>query len=149
MPRDLVALHAEAVYLPPYRAAIVDLALTPIPQPPAEADDEPLHSTGEFDVVMVYDVRADGSRHVLQTLTRKDFAGANSIGPGGGCIHFFVPAHVSDRLFIGGVVRLAGETRARIGVAPVITVSNQISGSPPNEWPFAALGDDHVLPPPP
>lgn len=144
LPRDVVALHAEAVYLPSHHAAIVDLALSPIPEPPTESDEEALHETGSFDVVMVYSVRADGSRAVLRVLTAKDVV---AIGPGGGCIHFLAPGRPGDRLFIGGVVRRAGEMRARLGVAPITTVTNQIPGTPPNQWPFAAL-DDHALPAP-
>jgi hypothetical protein len=143
-PKGIVPLYAEAVYLPERRAAIVDLALTAIPQPPTEADEIPLHSSGEFDVVMIYIVHADGSREVSEVLSRPDLRAPRAIGPGGGCIHFLVPARVGDRLLLGAIVRTAGEKRARIGVAPTVTVVNQIPGSGPNQWPFEPLGDHNI-----
>jgi len=145
-PKGLVQLHAEAVQLTDGRV-IVDLAFTDIPRPPTEADEEPLHDTGEFFTVLVYRVAPDGWRTPIAILTRKDIVGPNAIGPGGGCIHFFVPAKAGDRLFIGGVVKPTGQGLS-IGATPVFTVQGQIEGSPVGQWPFAPLGDDHTLPPP-
>lgn len=145
-PKGLYPLHAEAVQLADGRV-IVDLAITNIEQPVTSAEEPGLHDTGEFLAVMVYIDRAGGKRDVIEVLTPKDYYGPNSIGPGGGCIHFFVPAKLGDQLFIGGVVKLAGQTRAQIGAAPSAVVVNQIPPNDYQQWPFAAL-PDHTLPPP-
>jgi hypothetical protein len=135
-PKNLTPLYVEATALPDGRT-IIDVALTPIPSPVQESDEEPLHESGSFQAVLVYIDREDGRRDTINA-----FAGnaLNQIGPGGGCIHLFVNARAGDRLFIGGAVKLAGETRSRIAAAPITQVQA-------GQWPFSVL-PDHNLPAP-
>jgi hypothetical protein len=135
-PKNIAPLYVEATALPDGRT-IIDVALTQIPVPIEESDEGPLHESGSFQAVLVYIDRADGRRDTINA-----FAGQalNQIGPGGGCIHLFVNAKAGDRLFIGGTVKLAGETRSRIAAAPITTVQ-------PGQWPFEDL-PDHNLPAP-
>ncbi|MGZ3477533.1 MAG: hypothetical protein ACXWUG_29455 [Polyangiales bacterium] len=135
-PKGLYPLSAEATALPDGRT-IIDVALTPIPSPVQESDEIPLHASGDFQVVLVYIDHADGTRDAINA-----FAGAalNQSGPGGGCIHVFVNAKAGDHLFIGGAVKLTGQTRTQIAAAPITTVQ-------PGQWPFNDL-PDHNLPAP-
>lgn len=115
MPAGAVRLYARATLDPALGTVMVDVATSPL----ANIGNTPIgnpHTDDQFQVVMVYIDRADGRRDVLRVL------GKNQIGPGGGCIHFNVVAKLGDRLFIGGVVKLAGTKGAKVGIAPTTTV---------------------------
>lgn len=127
-PRGLHALQARATFDAARGVTMVDVATTALQQRPTDPDP---HNDDEFIVAMVYVDRPTG-RDVLRVLAREDFTGTNQIGPGGGCIHFSVPANVGDRLAIGGVVRVAGDSRVRVAVAPVTTVVGGV-WSPPSD----------------
>ncbi len=127
-PKGQHLLYARATYDAARGVTMVDVATTALQQQPTDPDP---HNDDEFIVAMVYVDRSTG-RDVLRVLAREDFTGANQIGPGGGCIHFSVPANVGDRLAIGGVVRVAGDSRARVAVAPVTTVVGGV-WSPPSD----------------
>jgi hypothetical protein len=135
-PKNLYPLSAEATALPDGRT-IIDVALTPIPRPVEQVDEVPLHASGEFQVVLVYIDHADGTRDAINAFGGKAL---NQIGPGGGCVHLFVNAKAGDRLFIGGVVKPAGQKNAELAAAPITQVQ-------PGQWPFSVL-PDHNLPTP-
>jgi hypothetical protein len=112
-------LEVRATFDPQLGRTMVDLTSNAFPQQPGDPDP---HDGDDFLAVLVYVDRSNGVRDLLTVLTRQDYYGRNQIGPGGGCIHFSVPAAVGDRLAIGAVVKLEGENRARIAAAPATTV---------------------------
>jgi hypothetical protein len=116
----VVPLDVRATYDAALGTTMVDLTTGRIPNAPTDPDP---HNGDQFLAVLVYVDRTDGRRDLLTVVTRQEFTGPNQIGPGGGCIHFRIPALAGDRIAIGAVVRLETETRVRIGAAPVVTVA--------------------------
>lgn len=121
-PKGTWMLFANATHDSHTHQTMIDLDT----RDPQAGGSDPHINGDRFVSVMVYRLRDDGRRDVLTVL------GGQHIGPGGGCIHFSVPAATGDRLLIGGVVRLFDQQGARVAVAPELTV---VSG----EW-----SDDHV-----
>lgn len=119
-PTGVAPLQIRATYDPALGKTMVDLTSNAFPQAPTDPDP---HDDDRFLAVLVYVDRTDGRRDLVRVLTQKDYYGPNGIGPGGGCIHFNVPAAIGDRLFVGGIVKLEGETRARLAAAPLVTVT--------------------------
>ncbi|MBI2395751.1 MAG: hypothetical protein HYV09_39665 [Deltaproteobacteria bacterium] len=113
-PKNAVPLWARATFDPVLGRTMVDVATSEVPPIDVVPDHDP-HTADQFLLVQVFRDR-DGKREVLEVL------GAKKIGPGGGCIHFSVPALVGDRLQIGGVVRLANSMPPTAGVATPIEV---------------------------
>lgn len=101
---DLWKLSARAVY----DASNDTTAITLDTRDPTD----PRILTDRFIAVMVYRDRGNGVREALATLR------ANQIGPGGGCIHFQVPAKTGELLFIGAVIKLTGMQGAQLGAVP-------------------------------
>lgn len=127
--KSAYTLHARATYDAALGVTMIDVATTPLQQRPSDPDP---HNSDEFIVAIVYLDPPAGPRRVLRVLTRADFAGSDQIGPGGGCIHFRLPAAVGDRLAIGGVVQLEGDPRARVAAAPLTTVVGGV-WTPPSD----------------
>lgn len=133
-PTGLAPLQVRATFDPALGKTMVDLTSNAFPQAPTDPDP---HDGDRFLAVLVYVDRADGRRDLVRVLTQNDYYGPNGIGPGGGCIHFNVPARVGDRLFVGGIVRLEDERNARLAAAPLVTVTQ-------GQWGFAEeYGHDH------
>jgi len=107
-------LYGRATYDANIGAVMVDLATTPIP----EIGDAPWtnpHTADRFLNVRVWLVNGE-SRRLISVL------GGTSIGPGGGCIHFNVPATTGETLQIDSVVRLTSYGTPRAGRTAPITV---------------------------
>lgn len=113
-PKNAITLWARATFDPVLGQTMMDVATSQVPPIDVVPDHDP-HTADQFLLVQVFRDR-DGKREVLEVL------GAKKIGPGGGCIHFSVPANVGDRLQVGGVVRLASSLSSTAGVATPIEV---------------------------
>lgn len=109
-------IFARATYDANLDKVMVDLATTDIPPIDTAPTHDPHISTDRFFNVRVREIAPDGSARIMTVL------GGLQIGPGGGCIHFSVPAAVGDTLQIDSIVRVGGLGIRAGRTAPVTVV---------------------------
>ncbi len=109
-------IFARATYDAQLDKVMVDLATTEIPPIDVSPDHDPHIATDRFFNVRVRLVGADGTARLISAL------GGVQIGPGGGCIHFSVPANVGDTLDIDGVVRIGALGIRAARTSPITVV---------------------------
>lgn len=126
-------VFGRATYDAQLNEVMVDLATTEIPPIDIEPSHDPHISTDQFFNVRVRRIGTDGTARIISVV------GGTSIGPGGGCIHFSVPAAIGDTLAIDGVVRIGGLS-PRAAQTGLITV---VSGDWVNDQTVALHPHDH------
>lgn len=115
-------IFARATYDANLDKVMVDLATTDIPPIDTAPTHDPHIASDRFFNVRVRLIGTDGSARLITVL------GGVQIGPGGGCIHFNVPAAVGDTLQIDSIVRIGGLGIRAGRTAPVtVTVGDWVN----------------------
>jgi len=108
-PKGAMQLWARATWDAQLQTTMVDVSTTEVPPIDVVPSHDP-HNGDTFLSVQAFTFR-DGHRVNLATLS------GVQIGPGGGCIHFSVPAGVGETVYVGGIVRLTTDLAPGAGVA--------------------------------
>lgn len=108
-PKLAAPLWVRATWDPNLEATMVDVSTSSVPPIDVVPTHDP-HNGDKFLMVQAFTFR-DGRRVNLATLS------SVQIGPGGGCIHFSVPASIGETVYVGGVVRFQTDLAVRAGVA--------------------------------
>lgn len=124
-------LWVRATWDAQLQTTMVDVSTSEVPPIDVTPTHDP-HNGDQFLSVQAFTFR-DGKRVNLANL------GAKQIGPGGGCIHFSVPAGVGEQIYVGSIVRLEMDMKAGAGVAAPAPV---VVGDWVND-PTVALDPDH------
>lgn len=130
-PKGSTQLWVRATYDAQLGQTMVDVATSSVPPIEVAPDHDP-HNGDMFLSVQAFTFR-EGRRVNLATLSGR------AVGPGGGCIHFSVPAAVGEQIYVGGLVRLETEVTPRAGMAAPVSV---VVGDWVND-PTVALDPDH------
>ena len=123
-PKNLLPIFARATFDPTLGRTMLDVSTSQIPAIGNVPVSDP-HTADQFLALLVYVDRA-GRRDLVEVVAGPE------IGPGGGCVHVALNANVGDRIFVGGAVRLAGETRVHVAsvTSPVTIVSGDWANDP-------------------
>lgn len=130
-PKGAAPLFVRATWDPQLETTMVDVSTSWVPPIDVIPTHDP-HNGDQFLSAQAFTFRG-GKRVNLATL------GAKQIGPGGGCIHFSVPANVGELVYVGAIVSFEGDAKAGAAVGSPVPV---VVGDWVND-PTVALDPDH------